>query len=312
LYNGENKRGGAAISYYINRPSEKKKEEEPKGKKKKRRKKKATPKQVQGDKKEEKPKVKYDSIKLEIYDGTRLIRTLKRKAPKENGVHKLYWRMDEKGVGRPSRTIRKQRNEPGGVRVKPGTYRLKMSFGDQTAETEIKVEFDPRLKMSTAAINEIYNASKDMEKDQQVMADAVKQLVESKNIANGMKTKLSKEDAKAGKDDKKYKDHIKASKDIVKEIDKLMALFLGKVDRRQGITRNPEVTIMQRYFNARRYVGSRYGNLTATERQLMKQYKDAMNDALQKINAFFDKDWKDYRTKVENINISPFKETKKF
>jgi photosystem II stability/assembly factor-like uncharacterized protein len=314
LYQGENKGGGAIISYYINRPSEKKKEEEPKGKKKKRRKskKKETLKQVQGDKKEEKPKVKYDSIKLEIYDGTRLIRTLKRKAPKENGVHKMTWYMSEKGVDRPSRTIRKRRFEPSGVGVKPGTYRLKMSFGDQTAEQDIKVEYDPRLNMSTAAINEIYNASKDMEKDQQLMADIVKQLVESKNVANEMKSKLSKEDAKASKDDKKYKDHIKASKDIVKEIDKLIAIFLGKVDRRQGITRSPEVTVTQRYFNARRYVGSRYGNLTSTERQLMKQYKDAMNDAIQKVNAFFNKDWKDYRTKVENINISPFKETKKF
>ena len=144
------------------------------------------------------------------------------------------------------------------------------------------------------------------------MADVVKQLVESKNIANGFKSKLSKEDAKASKDDKKYKDHIKASKDIVKEIDKLIAVFLGKVDRRQGITRNPEVTVNQRFFGARRYVGSRYGNLTATERQLIKQYKDAMNEAIKNVNAFFDKDWKEYKSKVENINISPFKEIKKF
>ncbi len=303
LYNGENRNFGASISYYINRPSEKK-EEESKGKKKKKRKsKKKTEDKPKVDKK---PKVKYDSIKLEIYDGTRLIRTLKRKAPKENGVHKISWFMDEKGVDRPSRSIRKRRFEPGGVSVKPGTYRLKMYFGDQVAENNIKVEFDPRLSMSTAAINEIYNASKDMEKDQQMMADLMKQLVESKNTANGMKSKLSKED----KD--KYKDHIKASKDVVKEIDKLIAIFLGKIDRRQGITRNPEVTVTQRFGNARRYVGSRYGNLTGTERQLIKQYKDAMNDAVKKVNDFFDKDWKEYRTKVENINISPFKETKKF
>ena len=214
--------------------------------------------------------------------------------------------MDEKGVDRPSRSIRKRRFEPGGVSVKPGTYRLKMYFGDQVAENNIKVEFDPRLSMSSAAINEIYNTSKDMEKDQQMMADLMKQLVESKNTANSMKSKLTQED----KD--KYKDHIKASKDVVKEIDKLIAIFLGKVDRRQGITRNPEVTVTQRFGNARRYVNSRYGNITATERQLIKQYKDAMNDAVKKVNNFFDKDWKDYRAKVENINISPFKETKKF
>ena len=181
-----------------------------------------------------------------------------------------------------------------------------MYFGDQISESKIKVEFDPRLKMSTSAINDIYNTSKDMEKDQKLMADVVKQLVESKNIANGFKSKLSKEDKK------KYKDQIKASGGIVKKIDKLIAAFLGKIDRRQGITRNPEVTVNQRFFTARRYVGSRYGNITATERQLIKQYKDAMNDAIKNVNSFFDKDWKEYKGKVESITISPFKEIKKF
>jgi photosystem II stability/assembly factor-like uncharacterized protein len=307
LYNGENKAFGAAISYYINKPSDKKttdKTVDKKSKKKKRKNKKK--KEEPKPKIDEKPKVKYDSIKLEIYDGNRLIRTLKRKAPTENGVHKMYWYMNEKGVDRPSRTLRKRRGEPSGVSVKPGTYRLKMSFGDQTSESSIKVEYDPRLNMSTAAINDQYNALKDMEKDQQTMADVLKQLAESKNTANGFKSKLSKEDKE------KYKDEIKASKDIVKEIDKLVALFLGKVDRRQGITRNPEVTINQRFFGARRYVGSRYGNQTATEKQLIKQYKDAMNDAISRVNAFFDKDWSEYKGKVENITISPFKETKKF
>jgi len=303
LYNGENRRFGAMISYYINRPEAKKKEEEPKGKKKRRGKKKKEEPKI---KKEEKPKIKWDSIKLEIFDGTRLIRTLKRKDPKENGIHRTYWFMDEKGVARPSRRIRKQRNEPGGVGVKPGTYRLKMSFGNQTSESTIKVEFDPRLKMSIAAINEIYNASKEMEKDQELMAKIVKQLVESKNTANGFKSKLSKEDKK------KYKDQIKASSDIVKEIDKVIAVFLGKIDRRQGIVRNPEVTVNQRFFSARRYVGSRFGNLTSTERQLIKQYKDALNDAVKQTNDFFGKEWKDYKTKVESIMISPFKEIKTF
>lgn len=303
LYNGENRNYGAAISYFINRPSDKKEEDPKANKKKKRRKSKKT---EEKPKVEEKQKVKYDSIKLEIYDGTRLIRTLKRKAPKENGVHKMYWYMNEKGVDRPSRSIRKRRFEPGGVTVKPGIYGLKMYFGDQVAENKIKVEFDPRLSMSKAAINEIYKTSKDLEKDQQLMADILKQLVESKNTATAMKSKLSKEDKE------KYKDHIKNSKDIVKEIDKLIALFLGKVDKRQGITRNPEVTVSQRFYGARRYVSSRYGNITVTERQLIKQYKDAMNDAIKQVNEFFSTDWKDYRAKVENINISPFKDTKNF
>ena len=274
--------------------------------KKKRRRDKTKTKEDQKAKTEEKPKVQYDSIKLEIYDGDRLIRTLERKAPKENGVHKIYWFMNEKGVDRPSRTIRKRRAEPSGVSVKPGTYRLKMLFGDQISESNIRVEYDPRLQMSTAAINEQYTVLKDMEKDQQTMANVVKQLVESKNIATNFKSKLSKEDKE------QYKNQIKTSKEMVEQIDQLIALFLGKVDKRQGITRNPEVTVTQRFFGARRYVGSRYGNQTDTEKQLVQQYKDAMSQAIGKVNTFFENDWSAYRKEVENIRISPFKETEKF
>ena len=298
LYNGENRRRGAAISYYINKPAKKKKETSTSKKKSKKKKTEV--------KKSKKPKVKFDSIKLEIYDGGRLIRTLKRKAPKKNGIHKMYWFYNEKGVARPSRTIRKQRREPGGVRVKPGTYRLKMTFGDQTSEQNIKVEFDPRLKMSNADITQKYNVSKELEGYQKTMATAVKQLVESKNIVKGFKSKLSKEDKK------KYKEQIKASSEINKKIDRLIAIYLGKIDKRQGIIRNPEVTVNQRLGTARWYSGSRFGPQTNTEKQLIRQFKNSLKEALNKTNEFFNKDWKEYKISVEKIKISPFKDTKSF
>jgi hypothetical protein len=250
--------------------------------------------------------VKYDSIKLEIFEGPHLIRTLKQKAPKENGIHRIYWYMNEKGADRPSRKIRKRNFESGGVSVKPGIYNLKMHFGDQTSESKIKVEFDPRLEMSSEAITEIYNTSKDLEKDQQLMADIVKQLVESKQTATKFKKDLTKEDKK------KYKDQIKLSKEIITKIDKHIAAFLGKIDKRQGITRNPEVTVNRRYFSARRYVGSRFGHLTSTEERLISQFKKVFNDAVKKTNSFFETDWKTYKTTLETIRISPFKEIQKF
>ena len=144
-----------------------------------------------------------------------MIRTLKIKAPKEDGIHKIYWNMDEKGADRPSRKIRALKREPRGVQVKPGIYLLKLSFGNQTSTSEIKVEYDPRLEMPIDAINEIYDTSKSLEKDQQLIADVVKQLVESKNIALKFKKEFKKEDQK------RYESQIKASSEIVKKIDEL-------------------------------------------------------------------------------------------
>ncbi|MFE8424455.1 hypothetical protein ABHQ57_10400 [Tenacibaculum sp. ZH5_bin.1] len=291
MFNGTNRSRGALVQFYVNKPKSTKKPEV-KGK--------------DSIKKEDENTIKWDSIKFEVFDGNRLIRTLKRKTPKENGIHKGVWFMSEKGVARPSRTIRKQKREPRGVRVKPGTYSIKATFGNQTSEQNITVKFDPRLHISQNAIDQKYAAAKDLEAQQKIITDAVKQLVESKNIANSFNQKLSK------KDKKLYKESIKDSKDIIKKIDTLLAVYLGKVDKRQGITRNPEVNIIQRLGTASRYVNSRFSEQTSTEKQLIIQFKEALKPALEKTNAFFNKDWKEYKAEVEKIDLSPFKETKQF
>ncbi|WP_459742996.1 WD40/YVTN/BNR-like repeat-containing protein [Polaribacter sp. OB-PA-B3] len=282
LYQGENRKSGAIISYYVNVPRTKN----------------------NSTKSSKENKVKFDSIKLEIFDGSRQIRTLKFKAPKENGVHKTTWYLREKGVERASRRIRKSTREPGGVTVKPGTYRLKMTFGDVVEEQNIKVEFDPRLKISDKAINQKYNASKELEKYQEKIANVVKQLVESKNTATTIKSQLTKEDKK------KYKDQIKSSKDVIKKIDGLLAKYLGSIDKRQGITRNPEITVNQRFGQASRYIRSRFGEQTSTETVLMNQFKEEFKKALTETNAFFNKDWLDFKKETESIKISLFKDTK--
>lgn len=284
LYNGKNRKRGALVQFYINKPKA----------------------SVEKKKKENENTIKWDSIRFEIFDGDRLIRTLKRKTPKENGLHQGVWFMDEKGVARPSRTIRKPKSEPSGVRVKPGTYKIKATFGNEVSEQNITVKSDPRLSFSSTAINQKYAAAKKLESYQETIAKAVKQLVESKNIA----TKFSKDLAK--KDKKQYKEAIESAKEMNKKIDALIALFLGKEDKRQGIIRNAEVTVVQRLQTARWYVNSRYGEQTTTEKQLIAQFEEACKEALQKTNTFFTNEWPTYKNKMDQLPISPFKKTTTF
>ena len=68
LFNGENKGFGAQIKYFFNPDFSEIKD------------------------------LKKDTILLKVYDKERLIRTLKKKVPKEKGIHRWYWNMDEKGV----------------------------------------------------------------------------------------------------------------------------------------------------------------------------------------------------------------------
>ena len=214
--------------------------------------------------------------------------------------------MDEAGVSRPSRKIRKQTREPGGVSVRPGTYRAVIHYGDLMSETTIKVASDPRLEILQKNIDEVYAAAKELETLQETSANAVKQLIESKTIAETYKKNLSKLDKEA------YKDEIKASKSIVKSIDSLIDKYVGKVDKRQGITRNPEVTPLQRLGTAANYVYNSQTGLTSTEITLVKHAKGALDKLFKETNSFFANEWTAYQTTMKQIQMDPFKETKTF
>ncbi|MBL4663672.1 MAG: hypothetical protein JKY22_09000, partial [Flavobacteriaceae bacterium] len=300
LYNGENRGYGARMKYYFKKVEKEDKDDVDED----------NSEEKEEDDSEENSETKNelskDSVYMKIYDGSRLIRTLKRKIPDSTGIYNWTWFMNEAGGDRPSRTIRKRKGEPGGVSVKPGTYRTELLYMEQSSSSTIKVENDPRLIITQKSITESYTTAKELEKLTQTAADAVKQLVESKNIAPDYKKKMKKED------DKKYKIQVKETGALVKKIDSIVALYIGKEDKRQGITSDPNVTVMQRIYTARGYVNSRPNGMTNTENQLMKQAKDALNSTLQKTNAFFNKDWVEYKAKMEKVELSIFKETKTF
>jgi len=295
LYNGENRKSGAMITYYL-------KEGKPSGKEEK---KKGDDKEGTAEVSNEQKKTK-DTIFFKFYDGDRLIRTLKRKTPKKAGFHRIYWNLDEKGPDRPSRKISKHKNESGGSKVRPGTYKLKIHYGNVADSTSITVKTDPRLTTSLTSINEVYKTGKRLEGYVQTAANAVKQLVKSKDLANKFQKEMK------DLDKEKFKDQIKMSKDIVKQIDTLVALYIGKEDKRQGITRNPEINVMQRLNTASSYVGSRKSGITNTERNLIKYAEDDLKSALDKTNKFFDEKWNLYRQTIQSLDLSPFKETEKF
>ena len=303
MYNAENRDEGAMITYFLKegvKKAEPKKEGEDK--------KEEGEEENNEDGKEESLEAKKtkDSVVVQIYKGEDLIRTLKYKTPEKPGFHRIYWNMDEKGPDRPSRTIRKRSREAGGVDVKPGTYKVVLSLGEMMDETMITVASDPRLDVSTTAINEVYEASKKLEGFTQTAADAVKQLAESKKAAD----KYQKDLKELDKD--KFKDAIKASKDISKKIDGLIDIYLGKVDKRQGITRNKELTVMRRIGSAYQYVRSRKTGITETETRLMQFAEADLKAALEKTNAFFADEWKTYRESIEPLSISMFKDISSF
>ena len=269
IYNAENKKYGGMLTYFYKA----------------------------GDKKAK------DSLNLNIYDGERLIRTLITKAPKETGFHRWYWSLNEKGVARPSRKVRKSKSEPRGVSVKPGVYRIIMGTASVTSEVSIEVHSDPRLAISEIAIDERYTYSKTIEGYLEQTTQAVNQLRHSKETLANYKKRISK---------KVNKTLIKQIDEASKEIDSIMNFFLGKEDKRQGIVRNPENSVVKRINSASRYIRSRPDGITETEEKLMKHALDDLKKALNQTNSFYDENWEELKTSIEAIELTEFKEIVRF
>ena len=250
-----------------------------------------------GDKKEK------DSLNLNIYDGERLIRTLITKAPKETGFHRWYWSLNEKGVTRPSRKVIKSKSEPRGVSVKPGVYRIIMGTASVTSEVSIEVHSDPRLAISDIAIDERYTYSKIIEGYLEQTTQAVNQLRHSKETLANYKKRISK---------KVNKTLIEQIDEASKEIDSIINSFLGKEDKRQGIVRNPENSVVKRINSASRYIRSRPNGITETEEKLMKHALDDLKKALNQTNSFYDENWEELKTSIEAVELTEFKEIVRF
>ena len=271
MYHGTNRGFGARFAYHFNQKSEKD------------------------------TIAQWDTLKLQIFDGERLIRTLKQKTPEDNGVHYWSWYMDEKGVQRPSKSVRKSKREPSGVRVLPGTYKAVLNYGNLSTETTIEVKNDPRLEINIEAQKAVYKASKQLETYQSTAAKATKQLAESKEIAEDYLKALKE------KDKDTYSNSIEQTESIIETIEDKFALFFGKVDKRQGITSDPNVSVLERLGTASYYVSTRQNGLTSTEETLIINAKNDLTNALEQVNSFFENDWKDYRSKIETIDLNPFK-----
>jgi len=276
IFNGENRKRGAMISYSINKSTD-----------------------TIGKK-------KSDSLFLKIYNAdNKLVRTLKPKIPKDNGIHRTYWNLDEKGVRGPSRReASKNRPEPRGITVLPGDYKIIMQYGKVKDSTSIRVDYDPRIDMPQEVLKAKYDLLKKVEKKTSLTGKAIEQLKASKKIAEEYKKQL-----KSNKDDK-FKIAIKNTDSILKSINSLIDAMIGKEDKRQGITRNPKPSPVSYLFTARRYISSLMQMPGKTEKQLIINGFDKVNPVITDINSFYNKDWPSYRKKIEALNLTLFKDFK--
>jgi photosystem II stability/assembly factor-like uncharacterized protein len=288
IFNGENRSDKAMISYLVNVPEKKeeKKQDEEEG--------------------EQEPtkEIKYDSLTFQVYSGHILLRTIKMKTPEKSGIHRMYWNMDEAGVRGPSRRmVKADAPEVGGINVLPGTYKIKMQFGEYSDSSAIEVKYDPRVQMDPSILVAQYAFKKTLEKESALAGKATIRIVEAQEIID-FYIKQMKEKSKES-----FKAQIKESKALKDSLEVLLVPFVGKDNsKKQGIIRSPKPDIGDRIGNASYYAASSMEIPGSTEKRLQEQASQTLSSQIQLVNRFFQEQWPLYQAKMEAIDISPFKE----
>ncbi|HEY6063450.1 MAG TPA: hypothetical protein VIV35_07560 [Chitinophagaceae bacterium] len=246
-----------------------------------------------------------DSAMVRIYNANNeLIRTLRWNV--DSGFNRQYWGMEEKGVRQPgSPKPLPGAAEPGGLQVLPGTYKLVITYARAFDSTFVTVKDDPRLGNR----NDIKLAQRKMydrlRKSADKLTEGMDRLTEADEVCTKMQSQLKgiegKETDSLRKTTTKMQDEIKAIREIIN----------GKTSDKQGITRSPfEVTTMNQLQSAQQSIGSKMVAPGAQEETMVVNAEKAVADVVQRINTFFDGKWKDYRQQVEGTKVNLFKDYK--
>jgi photosystem II stability/assembly factor-like uncharacterized protein len=297
LYEGDNRRRGAAVSFFINKPKQDTAAKQV-----------ATP-GVQdagnrGGRGTGGRMRNSDSAVVRIYNaGNEQIRSLRWAV--DSGFNRTYWGMEEKGFRQPgSPKPQPGVPEPGGLQVLPGTYKLVMMYGGGSDSTFITVKDDPRLGNRNdikLAQRRFYDR---LRKPQDKLTTGMDQLTESEELLTKMQAQLK------GLEGKEIDSLRKSTTKMQDEIKTIREFISGKPSTVQGIAAGPEKSVMISLQQAQQSIGSKMVVPGLQPEILISNAEKAVKEALDKINGFYNAKWPAYRQQVEATKLNLFKDYK--
>ncbi|MDX2281057.1 MAG: hypothetical protein NW218_15835 [Saprospiraceae bacterium] len=214
----------------------------------------------------------------------------------------IHWGFDTKGIRFPSNDEPDpEQGEPGGgPSVLPGDYKVLVAYDQWKDSTIVRVEADPRLRISLAdmqaknqAITQFYKMVTRSTKGYDRLKEAEKtiKLVESQfvNVPDSLKKTVLAEGKALQDSIQKIKEHFFPQKEA------------------KGIQRNPD-NLMAYMWDAIGYLNAGTGAPTANAQICIRRAENEIEKTIQQINTMLDQPWKSYKTKAEAMRYSLFKD----
>ena len=209
--------------------------------------------------------------------------------------------LNKKGARFPSwEDTRPDADEPSGNSVLPGRYKLVISYQKEKDSTYVTVKNDPRSTISERELAEKDAVMEDFQKLVEKSTLAFNRLKEASKTADLVDAQLGQNASDSVKTAVS-----KMSKSMKDSILSLQKLFMAPRDAK-GIVRTAGA-LQDNVFRAMSMLGSSPGKPQGNALNALNQAKKQTSSVLDKVNAFFAQDWKQYQEKVEAVKYSLFK-----
>ena len=229
--------------------------------------------------------------------------TLRRfKSDADTAFSRIYWGMETKGVRFPSNSEpSKDQLEPwGGPQVMPGRYKVVMEYKGNRDSVFVRVADDPR-RPTPAADREVYVQSlRDFFKEVEKATTAYNKLKDAE------KTIKLVEDQFVHVPDSLKKDALKMGSDLRDSIGVLKQAFFNQKEVK-GIQRS-EDNLNSSFYTAQSYLTAVVGPPTQSAQIALENARKRSDELLARVEVLFGEQWRTYKTKVETIPYSLFKE----
>jgi len=299
-FSGENRRRGAMVTIWNKPPAKEKKTmtTTTPAKKKKVKKEEEDSEEIQDtDKKSGKKPKKANIYVMDMAGDT--IRSYTTKI--DTGLTRIYWNMSEDGVRFPSYNIPKEdADTPSGAGVLPGTYKFIVKYGDHKDSTMIKVNHDPRSKVTSAELAEKQKITRAYYRNVERAAEAMQRLNES------LKTIKLVDSQMTNAQDSIKKMIVKEGKTVADSIKTLQRLYAFPPGTK-GIQRDP-LALNSVVSSAARYIGGSMAVPGANSMHSVAYAEKEIDRVVSIINNFYDTKWKEYRKMVEDNQSPIFKD----
>jgi hypothetical protein len=252
----------------------------------------------EGSEREQAPQV---TIEVSDADG-QVIRTFKQ--PAKLGVNRVAWNLRRDAFKRPRVGGPPSGFQPSGPQVLPGTYSVKLKYGDQEATGSVNVLPDPRYDIPQADRIAKYESLMHVGALSEVMTEAVERIRETRSEVDDV-LKLARKGEEAedapGTNGNPNRALMKAGRELKEALTEAEQKFWTPPGTTKGIQRSDNVSRRLGYVGGS--LGSSWDAPTGAQKLYLQQGEAMLEEALAGFNKVFGEDVAAFRQQVESAGI---------